>query len=94
MDKGNYLCYVLDYNTETWLNCDDETTTQYPGHPSNVYNDLSIDKKQKRGKKCVWIDHKGLCTCCKLEKTLLYRELTLLLQASQYQKRRNILRRE
>ena len=23
MDKGHYACYVLDYNTGTWLNFDD-----------------------------------------------------------------------
>ena len=51
MDKGNYVCDVLDYNTGTWWNCDDDTITQYPGYPMNVYDDLSIDKKQKRGKK-------------------------------------------
>ena len=33
IDKGHYVYDVLDYNTGTWLNCDDETTTQYPGHP-------------------------------------------------------------
>ena len=30
MDKCHYVCYVLDYNTVTWWNCDDETITQYP----------------------------------------------------------------
>ena len=50
MDKGHYVCDVLYYNKGTWLNCDDETITQYPGYPMNVYNDLSIDKKQRRGK--------------------------------------------
>ena len=49
-DKGQYVCDVLDYNTGTWWNCDDETITQYPGYPMNVYNDLSIYKQQKRGK--------------------------------------------
>ena len=24
MDKGRYVCDVLDYNTGTWWNCDDE----------------------------------------------------------------------
>ena len=48
MDNGQYLCDVLDYNTGTWWNCDDETITQYPGYPINVYNDLSSDKKQKK----------------------------------------------
>ena len=51
MDKGHYVCDVSDYNTGTWWNFDDETITQYPGYPMNVYNDLSIDKKQKKGKK-------------------------------------------
>ena len=50
MDKGHYVCDVLDYNKGTWWNCDDETITQYPGYPMNVYDDLSIDKKQKRKK--------------------------------------------
>ena len=50
MDKGHYVCDVLYYNTGTWWNCDDETITQYPGYPMNVYDDLSIDKKQKREK--------------------------------------------
>ena len=31
MDQGHYVCDVLDYNTVTWWNCDDETITQYPG---------------------------------------------------------------
>ena len=24
MDKGHHVCDVLDYNTGTWWNCDDE----------------------------------------------------------------------
>ena len=24
MEQGNYLCDVLDYNTGTWWNCDDQ----------------------------------------------------------------------
>ena len=24
MDKGHYVCDILDYNTGTWWNCDDE----------------------------------------------------------------------
>ena len=43
MDKGHYVCDVLDYNTVTWWNCDDETITQYPRYPMNLYNDLSRD---------------------------------------------------
>ena len=50
MDKGYYFCYVLDYNTGTLWNCDDDTITKYPGYPMNVYDYLSIDKKQKKGK--------------------------------------------
>ena len=38
------VCDILDHNTETWWNWDDETITQYPGYLSNVYDDLSIDK--------------------------------------------------
>ena len=48
MDKGYYVCDVLDYNTGTWWNCDDETITKYTGYPSNLYNDLSIDKKHRK----------------------------------------------
>ena len=50
MNKGHYVCDVLDYNTGTWWNCDDKKITQYPGYQMNVDNDLSIDKGQKRGK--------------------------------------------
>ena len=51
MDQGHYVFDVLDYNTGTWWNCDDEKVTQHPGYPMNVYNDLSSDKKQKIGKR-------------------------------------------
>ena len=44
MDKGNYVCDVLDYNTGEWWNCDDDTITQYPEYPMNVYDELLIDK--------------------------------------------------
>ena len=40
IDKVYYVCDVLDYNTGTWWNCDDDTITQYPGYPLNVYNGL------------------------------------------------------
>ena len=43
MDQGNYVCDVLDYNTETWWDYDDEKVTQYPGYPMNVCNDVSND---------------------------------------------------
>ena len=59
MDKGHYVYDLLDYNTGTWWNCDDETITQYPGYPMNVYDDLSIDKKQKKEKQKVWMDQIG-----------------------------------
>ena len=48
MDKGQYVCDVLYYNTGTWWNCDDDTITQYTGYPLNSYDDLSIDKKTKQ----------------------------------------------
>ena len=51
MDQGHYVCDVLGYNTGIRWNCDDEKVTQYPGYPMNVYNDLSSDKKQKKGKR-------------------------------------------
>ena len=53
MDKGQYVCYLLNYNTGTCWNCDDNTITQYPGYPMKEYGDLSIDKKQKREKVCM-----------------------------------------
>ena len=43
MDKGHYVCEILNYNTGTWWNCDDDTITRYSGYPFNAYNDLSID---------------------------------------------------
>ena len=51
MDQVHYVCDVLDYNTGTWWNCDDEIITEYQGYPMNVYNELSSYKKQKIGKK-------------------------------------------
>ena len=50
IDQGHYVCDVLEYNTGTWLNFDDEIVTEYPGYPMNVYNKLSSDKKQNIGK--------------------------------------------
>ena len=47
LDKGQYVCDVLDYNIGTWWNCDDDTITQYSVYPMNLYDDLSIDKNQK-----------------------------------------------
>ena len=53
MDNGHYVCDVLDYNTGTWRNSDDETITQYPGYPMKLYNDLSIDKIKKGKRGCM-----------------------------------------
>ena len=92
MDKGHYVCDVLYYNTRTWWNCDDDTITQYPVYPMNVYDELLIDKK-KIGKECVWMDQIGLCPCYILKKTFLHQSPTHLLHRSQYQKKMNILRR-
>ena len=47
MDKGHYVCDVLNYSTGTWRNCDSDTITQYPGYPMNVYDELIFDKKEK-----------------------------------------------
>ena len=29
MDSGHYICDVLDYNSGTWCNCDDDAITHY-----------------------------------------------------------------
>ena len=50
MDKGQCVCYLLDYNMGTWWNFDDDKITQYSLYPMNLYDDLSIDKNQKKGK--------------------------------------------
>ena len=93
MDKGHYVCVVLDYNTGTWWNCDDDTINKYSGYTLNIYNDLSIDKEKKE-KKCVWMIHIGLCSCYIFKTTFLHRALTVLLHECQYGKRWNILRIE
>ena len=54
MDSGHYVCDLLDYNIGTWCICDDDTITQYPEYPINLYDDLPIDDKQKQ---------KGKITC-------------------------------
>ena len=38
MDKGHYVCGILYYNTGTWWNCYDDTITQYPVYPMNLYD--------------------------------------------------------
>ena len=41
MDSGHYVFYVLNYNTGTWCNCDDDTITKCLGYPENIYDNLS-----------------------------------------------------
>ena len=45
MDKGHYVCDILDYITGTWWSCNDDTITQYTGYPMNVYDELLTDKR-------------------------------------------------
>ena len=47
VDKGHYVCDLLEYNAVTWWNCDDDTITQYLGYTMNVYDELLIHKKEK-----------------------------------------------
>ena len=49
MDSGHYACDILDYNTGTWWNCDDDTITKYSGYPKNLYGNLSKENEQKKG---------------------------------------------
>ena len=72
MDKGHYVYDILQQKKGTWCNCYDETINQYPGYPINLYDDLLIDKKQKKEKKCVWMDQIGLCSYYISEKTFLH----------------------
>ena len=48
MDKGQYVCDVLDYNIGTWCSCDDVTITKYSGYPKNVNDNISKDNEKKR----------------------------------------------
>ena len=50
MDKGRYVCDVLDHSTGTWCTFDDFMITKYSGYPNSIRDNLSIDKKQKKGK--------------------------------------------
>ena len=50
MDEDHNVCDLLYYSTGTWWNCDDATITHYSGYPMNVYDNLSIDNEQKKGK--------------------------------------------
>ena len=94
MDKGHYVCDVLDYNTWTWWNFDDETITQYPGYPMNVYNDLSSDKKTRKGKRKYMNGSDRILSMIYIKNTSLQWELTFLLHRNKYQKIWSILRRE
>ena len=49
MDSGHYVCDVLDYNTGTWWNYDDDTITNHSGYLENVCDNLSNrnDKKME-----------------------------------------------
>ena len=49
MDSGHYVYDVLDYNTVTWCNYDDDTITSFSGYPENVFDDLS-NENEKKGK--------------------------------------------
>ena len=48
--------YVMYYNTGTWCICEDETITQYPVYPMNVYDELLFYKKQIENLKIVCMD--------------------------------------
>ena len=49
MYSGHYVCDILDYNTGTWWNCDNEQITKYSGYPKNVYDNLSKENEQQKG---------------------------------------------
>ena len=49
IDRGQYVCDELYYNTRTCLNCNDDTITNYSGYTENVYDNLSNENKQKTG---------------------------------------------
>ena len=65
MGSGQYVCDILYYNTGTWCNCDDETINNYSGYQDNIYDILSNDNEQKKGKLLLWMDQIGLCQCYK-----------------------------
>ena len=46
MDSSDYVYDVLEYNTLTWWNFDDDKITKNSGYPKNVYDDLSKDDEQ------------------------------------------------
>ena len=56
MDNVHYVCDVLEYNTGTWWNYDDDTIPQYPGYLMNVCDELLIEKKEKLNFKRLCMD--------------------------------------
>ena len=62
IDSGHYVCDVLNYNTETWLNFDDDTITNYSRYPDNIYDYLSNENEPKKGGGgLLWMDRIILC---------------------------------
>ena len=41
MYTDHYVCDLLGYNTGIWWRWDNDTITNYSGHPENIYDDLS-----------------------------------------------------
>ena len=62
MDSGHYVSYVFYYEKETWWRRDNYIIPNHSGYPENIYDDLSHENKQKRGK-LLWMDKIGLCQC-------------------------------
>ena len=93
MDSVHYVCYVLNYNTGTWWNCDDEKITKYSGYPNNVYDNFSMDN-DKKGENCMMDGSDRILSMLYIKNTFLHPEPTLFVQVNQYLKRWNILRRE
>ena len=95
MDSGHCVYDVLDYNTGTWWNCDDDTITQYSECPKkNVYDYLSMENEQKRGGGGIMNGSDRIMSMLYIKKTLLHPAPSLLVPGNQYPKKLNILRRE
>ena len=77
VDSGHYVCDVLDYNTGTWWNCDDETIINYSGYPYNVYNDLSNETEQKKGRNFIMNGSYRIMSILYIKETFLHPEHTL-----------------
>ena len=54
VDKGHYLCGVLYHNTGILWSFDDDTISQYPGYPMNLYDVFLIVKKERKLKNSVF----------------------------------------